>query len=117
MSVAAETCPFFTSAHSTVSVFWLGRRKQMTGGNEMGIKLDMVGIVERDMKASLDFYRVLGLDIPEEANGQPHVEVAQNGFRLAFDTQEIIKDVYGGWEEPAGHRIELAFLYKNMISG
>lgn len=76
----------------------------------MGIKLDMVGIVTRNMKASLDFYRVLGLDIPEEANGQPHVEVVQNGFRLAFDTQEIIKDVYGGWEEPAGHRIELAFL-------
>ncbi|XEC96076.1 VOC family protein [Paenibacillus tarimensis] len=76
----------------------------------MGIKLDMVGIVVKDMKKSLDFYRILGLKIPELANYEQHVEVAQNGFRLAFDTQEMIKDIYGGWDEPIGHRIELAFL-------
>ncbi|MFC5405748.1 VOC family protein [Cohnella soli] len=76
----------------------------------MGIKLDMVGIVVKDMKAALDFYRTLGLDIPEQANGEAHVEVAQSGFRLAFDKQEMIKGVYGGWVEPVGHRIEIAFL-------
>ncbi|UUZ86288.1 VOC family protein [Paenibacillus sp. P26] len=76
----------------------------------MGIKLDMVGIVVKDMKAALDFYRILGLDIPESANDEPHVEVAQSGFRLAFDKREMIQEIYGGWEEPAGHRIELAFV-------
>lgn len=76
----------------------------------MGIKLDSVGIVTKDMKKALDFYRLLGLEIPESANGDVHVDVQQNGFRLAFDTQEIITDVYGGWDEPFGHRIELAFL-------
>ncbi|MFC5702635.1 VOC family protein [Cohnella faecalis] len=76
----------------------------------MGIKFDMIGIVVKDMRKALDFYRVLGLEIPESANDAPHVEVAQDGFRLAFDSQEMIKDIYGGWEEPAGHRIELAFL-------
>ncbi|MCM3654262.1 VOC family protein [Metabacillus litoralis] len=75
----------------------------------MGIKLDMVGIVVKDMKASLDFYRVLGLVIPESLNGEQHVEVEQSGFRLAFDTQEIAKGVYGKWDEPTGHRVELAF--------
>ncbi|MDQ6423459.1 VOC family protein [Paenibacillus sp. LHD-117] len=75
----------------------------------MGIKLDMVGIVVKDMKKALDFYRALGLDIPESANDDMHVEVAQNGFRLGFDTQAMIKDIYGGWEEPSGHRVELAF--------
>lgn len=75
----------------------------------MGIKLDMVGIVVKDMKKSLDFYRVLGLVIPESANEEQHVEVEQSGFRLAFDSQEIAKEVYGNWEEPTGHRIELAF--------
>ncbi|UFT99366.1 hypothetical protein KO561_19715 [Radiobacillus kanasensis] len=34
----------------------------------------------------------------------------QNGFRLAFDKQEAAKEIYGGWEEPSGYRIELAFL-------
>lgn len=76
----------------------------------MGIKLDMVGIVVQDMKTSLDFYRALGLAIPESANGEMHVEVAQDGLRLAFDTVEVAKGVYGGWDEPTGHRIELAFL-------
>jgi catechol 2,3-dioxygenase-like lactoylglutathione lyase family enzyme len=75
----------------------------------MGIKLDMVGIVVKDMKASLDFYRLLGLVIPESLNGEQHVEVKQSGFRLAFDTQEIAKEVYGKWDEPTGHRVELAF--------
>lgn len=76
----------------------------------MGIKFDMIGIVVKDMKKALDFYRILGLEIPERANDDIHVEVAQSGFRLAFDTQETIKGIYGGWDEPAGHRIELAFL-------
>lgn len=76
----------------------------------MGIKFDMIGIVVKDMKSALDFYRVLGLEIPESANDDMHVEVTQVGFRLAFDKLETIKDIYGGWDEPAGHRIELAFL-------
>jgi uncharacterized glyoxalase superfamily protein PhnB len=76
----------------------------------MGIKFDLVGIVTKDMKKALDFYRLLGLEIPESENGNVHVDVQQSGFRLAFDTQEVIADVYGGWEEPSGHRIELAFV-------
>jgi uncharacterized glyoxalase superfamily protein PhnB len=76
----------------------------------MGIAFDMIGIVVKDMRKALEFYRILGLDIPESANNEMHVEIEQNGFRLAFDVQEMIKDIYGDWEEPVGHRIELAFL-------
>lgn len=82
----------------------------------MGIKLDMVGIVVKDMKKALDFYRVLGFEIPESANEENHVEVEQSGFRLAFDTQEIANGVYGSWEEPTGHRVELAFLCESNES-
>lgn len=77
----------------------------------MSIRLDMVGIVTKDMGKALNFYRLLGLAVPEGSDGEMHVEVeAQGGVRLAFDKQEMIADIYGGWEEPAGHRIELAFL-------
>lgn len=76
----------------------------------MRIKLDMVGIVVDDMKKALDFYRVLGLDIPEQVNNDMHVDIEQSGVRLAFDTQETIKGIYGEWNEPVGHRVELAFL-------
>ena len=37
------------------------------------------------------------------------MEIAQEGVRIAFDTIDVARDVYGGWERPAGHRIELAF--------
>lgn len=76
----------------------------------MKVRLDMVGIVVKDMKAALDFYRLLGFDIPEALNSEPHAEVDQGGVRLAFDTQDIAYAVYGSWEDPTGHRIELAFL-------
>ncbi|MNZ90702.1 Glyoxalase-like domain protein [compost metagenome] len=49
-------------------------------------------------------------------NEAGHVEVNQEGVRLAFDKQEIVKDIYGSWEEPAGHRIELAFLCEDQES-
>ncbi|QHW33424.1 glyoxalase [Paenibacillus rhizovicinus] len=75
----------------------------------MAVKLDMVGIVVSDMKRALDFYRVLGFEIPEEDNGHPHVEIKHDGVRIAFDTVEVARDVYGSWDEPSGHRIELAF--------
>ncbi len=67
------------------------------------------------MKASLEFYRVLGLEIPEEMNEDQHVEVNQEGFRLAFDKQETAKEVYGSWEQQSGHRIELAFVCENEV--
>ncbi len=47
------------------------------------------------MKQTLDFYRVLGLDIPESANEEMHVEVNQGGVRLAFDTVDSLGTQYG----------------------
>jgi catechol 2,3-dioxygenase-like lactoylglutathione lyase family enzyme len=76
----------------------------------MPIRLDVVGIAVQDMAASLSFYRMLGLDIAEVFEEEPHVEITLEGFRLAWDKVEVLHEVYGGWvEEPVGHRIELAF--------
>lgn len=75
----------------------------------MTIKLDMVGIVVANMREALDFYRVLGFQIAETHNDDMHVEIDQEGVRLAFDKLEMAKGIYGSWEEPTGHRVELAF--------
>ena len=75
----------------------------------MSVTLDVVGIAVRDMAASLGFYRLLGLPVPEGAESEAHVEVDLGGFRLAWDTVELLREVYGGWGEPSGHRVELAF--------
>jgi catechol 2,3-dioxygenase-like lactoylglutathione lyase family enzyme len=75
-------------------------------------RCDLIGIVVRDMATALAFYRRLGLDIPAEADGEPHVEVAlAGGLRLAWDTEETIRSFDPDWQRPqGGGGISLAFL-------
>jgi catechol 2,3-dioxygenase-like lactoylglutathione lyase family enzyme len=77
-------------------------------------EFDLVGIVVRDMPAALQFYRLLGLDIPAAADSEEHVEyTTAGGFRLAWDSLELIKSLNSEWMEPIGHRMELAFKCKD----
>lgn len=68
-----------------------------------------VEIVASDLQRSLDFYRLLGLTIPETEG--PHVEVElPGGNRLLFDTEEVIAGVHPGWTPPSTPgRVVLAF--------
>lgn len=76
----------------------------------MTIQPDMIGLSVRDMAASLRFYRLLGLAIPEGVEGEDHVEViTPNGYRIAWDSVEMIKGLYPDWVEPHGQRMGLAF--------
>jgi catechol 2,3-dioxygenase-like lactoylglutathione lyase family enzyme len=77
----------------------------------MAPRIDVVGIVVADMAAALAFYRRLGLEIPAEADGEPHVEATlPGGLRLAWDTVETIRSFDPEWT-PAqgGTRMSLAF--------
>jgi catechol 2,3-dioxygenase-like lactoylglutathione lyase family enzyme len=69
---------------------------------------DMVGIVVKDMAKSLAFYRLVGLDIPEQEDAQQHVETTSNGYRFGWDTEELIRGLIPDWEGGAG-RMALAF--------
>ena len=74
-------------------------------------KLDLFGMVVKDMAASLKFYRLLGLDIPAEMDSEGHVEITlPGGLRLAWDTLEVVLSFSDEWEEPVGHRMGIAFL-------
>jgi uncharacterized glyoxalase superfamily protein PhnB len=77
----------------------------------MTVKLKRVSIFVEQIKRALDFYRMLGLEIPESANEEHHVDVEHNGIRLAFGTWESAKSILDGCEEPVGHRMELAFQF------
>lgn len=71
---------------------------------------DLIGMVVRDMSTSLRFYRLLGLDIPENVKIEDHVEyVMPSGFRLAWDSESAIKNFDPAWVEPVGQRVGLAF--------
>lgn len=76
----------------------------------MAIKPDMIGIVVKDMAAALRFYRLLGLAIPKDVESESFVEVTTpNGYRISWNTREMIQGIYPNWEEPVGHRMSLAF--------
>jgi uncharacterized glyoxalase superfamily protein PhnB len=55
-------------------------------------RIAVFGMAVEDMARALAFYRRLGLDIPAEADQEPHVEVdLPGGLKLAFDTFETIR--------------------------
>ncbi|GHO93973.1 glyoxalase [Reticulibacter mediterranei] len=39
----------------------------------MGLELYMLGLIPQNINASLEFYRRLGIDLPERIEGPPHV--------------------------------------------
>jgi uncharacterized glyoxalase superfamily protein PhnB len=70
---------------------------------------DMVGYVVKDMAATLAFYRLLGLAIPEGVEGEAYAEViTPNGYRLSWNTEEMIKGIYPHWQGGTG-RVSVAF--------
>ena len=70
-----------------------------------------IGLVVADMGRALAFYRTLGLDVPPDADDQPHIDVPlPNGSRLMFDTIETVRSFDPSWTPPSGgHRVGLAF--------
>ncbi len=79
--------------------------------NTSNPQLNLIGIVVEDMARSLAFFRQLGLDIPPDADTQPHAEATlPGGMRLAWDTIDTVRSFDPGFEAPSGgSRIGLAF--------
>ena len=72
-------------------------------------ELNAIGIAVSDMRRSLQFYRLLGLDLPE-APTDDHVEATMaNGTRLMFDSEDVIRSFLPGWERANGNQVSLAF--------
>ncbi len=70
---------------------------------------DAFGFVVSDMQATINFYRLLGVELPDEPDG--HVEgTLAGGIRIMFDTVEVVQS-FSTWTPPSGgHRVALAFL-------
>ncbi len=68
----------------------------------MSPHLSMVGLIVEDMGRALAFYRRLGLDIPPEADGRPHVEVKMAGGVTLFWDTAFVATYDPDREPPAG---------------
>ena len=70
--------------------------------------LDAIGIVSADMKESVRFYRLLGLEVPDATDD--HLDVTlPNGMRLMLDAVSLVKQFDPEWTAPRGHPFALAF--------
>src|SRR2546426_4159056 len=77
----------------------VGRRAGTAG---MTPRLDLIGLVVRDLAASLAFYRRLGLEIPAGAETEAHVEATlRGGLRLAWDTVDVMQSFDPNWTPAA----------------
>jgi catechol 2,3-dioxygenase-like lactoylglutathione lyase family enzyme len=74
-------------------------------------QLDFFGIVVSDMARSVAFYRRLGLEFPEDAENESHVEAPlSGGMRYALDTEEVMRAFDPEWRRPTdGHMVGGAF--------
>jgi catechol 2,3-dioxygenase-like lactoylglutathione lyase family enzyme len=80
--------------------------------NDNAPDLQMLNLVVADMPASLDFYRRLGVAVPDgdDAAG-PHVELSMpGGFSLELDTGESARLWHAGFRaDPASARVVIGF--------
>jgi catechol 2,3-dioxygenase-like lactoylglutathione lyase family enzyme len=70
--------------------------------------LNAIGIVTSDMAASIRFYRLLGLDVPETPD-EGHVDAfLPNGVRFMLDTEEVVRSFNDDWSRANGNQIGIA---------
>jgi catechol 2,3-dioxygenase-like lactoylglutathione lyase family enzyme len=71
-------------------------------------QLNAIGIVASDMAASIRFYRLLGLDVPDTP-GEGHVDTfLPNGVRFMLDSEEVIRSFRPDWSRETGNQISIA---------
>ena len=81
--------------------------------------LDQLNLVVTDMERSIDFYRAIGFDIPDDTvwrtdSGAHHVVMKMpNGFELALDSHALAKTYNAGWRafDGTGNRTVMSFRY------
>lgn len=79
----------------------------------MGLELYMVGVMVKDMGKAVEFYRRLGVDIPEGSENQQFVPIKMGEMTFFLNTHEL----NGRWdpaktEAAGGYRIILEFYLK-----
>lgn len=84
----------------------------------MGLELYMIGVIVEEMPRALEFYRRLGVDVPEGSEDKPHVEVKMSGLTFFLSTKK-----YNARWDPAraevtgtGYRMILEFYLKDKAS-
>jgi catechol 2,3-dioxygenase-like lactoylglutathione lyase family enzyme len=77
----------------------------------MTISLGTVGVIVKDMQATLAFYRLLGLAIGPVSEGEPNADIElPGGLTLGFLTEAMAKQADPTYVPPVGAPLNLQFL-------
>ena len=75
--------------------------------------LNAIGIVASDMARSIQFYRLLGLPVPETPD-EGHVDTfLPNGVRFMLDTEDVVRSFRPEWVRDTGNQLGIAFECEN----
>jgi uncharacterized glyoxalase superfamily protein PhnB len=70
--------------------------------------LNAIGIVASDPPRSIAFYRLLGVDFPEDGEG--HIEATlSSGVRFMLDAEDVVRSFRPDWTRETGNQLALAF--------
>ena len=73
----------------------------------MSPRFEAFGIVVSDMARALAFYRKLGLEFPEGAETEDHVEAQlPGGLRYMLDKETVMRMFDPEWQRPTGGHAE-----------
>ncbi len=76
------------------------------------MSLEAIGVVSGDLKKSVKFYALLGVEL-KPAGGDQHLEGKAGGLRLMVDSVELIKSFNPGYLKPSGSGVVLCFRQQN----
>jgi hypothetical protein len=83
----------------------------------MALELYMIGVIVEDMRRAAEFYRRLGVDVPEGSETEEHVEILMSGLTFFLSTTRA----NARWdpaktEASGGYRIVLEFYLESRAA-
>lgn len=73
------------------------------------MSLDAIGIVSKDIPATLKFYALLDIHLKQFEDSDHYDATTPSGVRIMIDSVDLIKKLQPKWEEPKGSGIVLCF--------
>jgi uncharacterized glyoxalase superfamily protein PhnB len=72
-------------------------------------RFEALGVVVSDLGRAVAFYRRLGLEFPDDAEG--HVEAPlPGGLRFMLDTEDVVRSSDPDWQRPSASPVGIAFV-------
>ncbi len=86
--------------------------------DSVNIRFGMMVIYARDLQRSIEFYRLLGLDVPDPRPGRPvSIHRMASGVTIIFTTGEVANRFDPGWIRPdRGYQQVMEFLVDDEAS-